>query len=104
MVSSLTHIEGDFQPVFYSYCVIELEWRGWYCAVRCSRDIAPEWLRERRSGIGGSSRSSLPHVVRDGRAAPRGGRFWGMPDVANLSAALPGAEGENLARSAIRKA
>src|SRR5215208_7859723 len=68
------------------------ERRG-FCAVRYSRDIAPGWLRERRSDAGASSRSSLRHVVRDRRAAPRGGRFWGTADAANLSVAAPAAEG-----------
>src|SRR3954471_20931142 len=90
--------------IAYSYCVIELAWPEWFCAERCSTDIAPGWLRERRSGVGGSSRSSLRHAVRGGRAVPRGARFWGTADAANLSAASPAAEGESLARSAIRKA
>src|SRR4051812_29887163 len=63
--------------VIYSYCVIELEWRWRFCAVRCSRDIVPGWLRGRRSDVGASWRSSLRHVVRDGRAAPRDLQFWG---------------------------
>src|SRR3954451_13201422 len=88
----------------YSYCVIELEWRGWCCAVRYSTDIAPGWLRGRRSGVGASSRLSWQHVVRGERAAPRDGRFWEISGVANCSAAWPAAEGEILARSAIRKA
>src|SRR4051812_45238159 len=53
----------------YSYCVIELEWRGWFCAVRYSTGIATGWLRGRRSDGGASSRSSWQHVVRDERAA-----------------------------------
>jgi hypothetical protein len=68
---------------FYSYCVIELDKRRRLCAARYSMDIAPGWLRERRSGVGGSSRLSLRHVVRDGPAAPRGLQFWETPSVAN---------------------
>src|SRR5215213_9758720 len=47
-----------------------------FCAVRGSMDIALGWLRGRRSDVGGSWQSSLPYVVRDGRAAPRDLQFW----------------------------
>src|SRR4051794_27095929 len=92
-----------FQNGDYSYCVIELDKHQWVSAARCSMDIAPGCWRGQRSAVGGSSRSSLRHVVRGGRAAPRGGRFWETPSVANLPT-LPAAEGGSLARSAIRKA
>src|SRR3954453_7513278 len=95
---------GTCPQTAYSYCVIELEWRGWFCALRYSTDIAPGWLRGRRSGVGASSRSSWQHVVRGERAAPRDGGFWEISGVANWSAASPAAEGGILARSAIRKA
>ena len=55
----------------YSYCVIGLDKRRRLCAARYSMDIAPGWLRERQSGVGGSSQLSLRYVVRGGRAAPR---------------------------------
>ena len=45
----------SFIDPVYSYCVIELEWCGWFCAVHCSTDIAPGWLRGRRSGVGALS-------------------------------------------------
>ena len=83
---SLTDVEirnGECEQRHYSYCVIELEWRGWFCAVRYSTDIVPRWLRERRSGVGASSRLSWQHVVRGERAAPRDGRFWEISGVAN---------------------
>ncbi len=67
----------------YSYCVIELGWRWRLCAVRCSTDIVPGWLRERRSDAGALSRSSWRRVVRDGQAAPWGLQFWETPSVAN---------------------
>jgi hypothetical protein len=79
----LTRLLGNIFSYPYSYCVIELEWRGWFCAVHCSMDIAPGWLRERRSDVGASSRLSWRHVVRDGRAAPRGLQFWETPSVAH---------------------
>src|SRR4051812_22683854 len=60
-----------FSSACYSYCVIEMDKRQGFCAVRCSMDIAPGCLRERRSDVGGPSRSSWRDVVRDGRAAPR---------------------------------
>src|SRR3954462_14868665 len=91
-------------PHAYSYCVIELDKHQWFSAARCSMDIAPGCWRGQRSDVGASSRSSSRHVVRGGRAAPRGRRFWETPSVANLSAASSAAEGESLARSAIRKA
>src|SRR3954454_24423470 len=97
-------LTGVFLLAYKSYCVIELTWQGLFCAAHCSMDIAPGCLRGRRSGVGASSRSSLRHVVRGGRAAPRGGGSWETPSVAHWSAASPAAEGESLACSAIRKA
>src|SRR4051812_10313406 len=84
-LSQLPTLQGMacFSAAVYYDCVIKLKRLGWFCAVRCSRDIAPGWLRGRQSDVGASSRSSWRHGVRDGRAAPRGGRFWGTPDVAN---------------------
>src|SRR3954447_17363181 len=94
----------EFLECLESYCVIELDKHQWFSAARCSMDIAPGCWRGQRSDVGASSRSSSRHVVRGGRAAPRGRRFWETPSVANLSAASSAAEGESLARLAIRKA